>query len=87
MKADFNNDGFEDFFIGGAKFQRGKIFLSNKNNGYEEVKNMDLQKDNIFEDTDAQLLILTKMETLIFMLLVVEMSTKNWTKIIWIVSI
>ena len=53
VKADFNNDGFEDFFIGGAKFQRGKIFLSNKNNGYEEVKNMDLQKDNIFEDTDA----------------------------------
>ena len=53
VKADFNNDGLEDFFIGGAKFQRGKIFLSNKNNGYEEVKNMDLQKDNIFEDTDA----------------------------------
>ena len=54
VKADFNNDGFEDFFIGGAKFQRGKVFLSTKNNGFEEIENSDLQKDNKYEDTDAE---------------------------------
>ena len=53
VMADFNNDGFEDFFMGGAKYQRGKVFLSTKNRGFEEVKNLDLQKDNKFEDTDA----------------------------------
>ena len=53
VKADFNNDGFEDFFMGGAKFQRGKVFLSNKNKGFDEVKSLDLQKDNKYEDTDA----------------------------------
>ena len=53
VKADFNSDGLEDFFIGGAKFQRGKVFLSTKNKGFEEVKNLDLQKDNKYEDTDA----------------------------------
>ena len=35
------------------KFQRGKVFLSTKNKGFDEVKNFDLQKDNKFEDTDA----------------------------------
>ena len=53
VKADFNDDGYEDFFMGGAKFQRGKIFLSTKNKGFKEIKNFDLQKDNQYEDTDA----------------------------------
>lgn len=53
VKADFNDDGYDDFFMGGAKFQRGKIFLSTKNKGFKEIKNFDLQKDNQYEDTDA----------------------------------
>ena len=53
FKADFNSDGLEDFFMGGAKFQRGKVFLSSKNSGFQEVENPDLQRDNQYEDTDA----------------------------------
>ena len=39
--------------MGGAKFQRGKVFLSSKNSGFQEVENPDLQRDNQYEDTDA----------------------------------
>ena len=53
VKADFNNDGFEDFFMGGGKFQRGKVFLSKKIKVLTRLKSLDLQRDNEYEDTDA----------------------------------
>lgn len=36
-EADINNDGILDFYIGGAKGQTGKLFISNKNNSYQEI--------------------------------------------------
>ncbi|TVZ58673.1 VCBS repeat protein [Flavobacteriaceae bacterium MAR_2010_105] len=35
--ADINNDGQPDFYIGGAKGQSGKLFVSQKNNTYLEI--------------------------------------------------
>lgn len=35
--ADINNDGLEDFFVGGASGQPGAVFLQNKNGSYEDA--------------------------------------------------
>ncbi len=51
-KADINNDGNPDFYIGGAKGQSGKLFLSKANGKYNEITepfNFSLKS----EDTDA----------------------------------
>lgn len=49
--ADINKDGKKDFFIGGAKNQSGKLFLSNSD-GYEEIESPFANEANS-EDTDA----------------------------------
>lgn len=49
--ADINEDGKKDFFIGGAKNQGGKLFLS-RFNGYEEIASPFSNEMNA-EDTDA----------------------------------
>ncbi|WJJ98202.1 VCBS repeat-containing protein [Algibacter luteus] len=57
-EADLNNDGIQDFYIGGAKGQSGKLFISGKNSTYLEVstpfhlntKSEDL--DAVFFDSD-----------------------------------
>lgn len=48
---DLNNDGKKDFFIGGAKNQSGKLFLSNAK-GYDEIESPFIDEANA-EDTDA----------------------------------
>ena len=51
--ADVNNDGFEDFFIGGATGETGRIFLQMSNKTFEESKQGYLLKDKGYEDVDA----------------------------------
>lgn len=53
-KADFNGDGFEDLFIGGAKYQSSRLYYGNGKGGFEEDKNTVLRKDIRYEDVDAE---------------------------------
>lgn len=50
--ADVNNDGNTDFYIGGAKGQSGKLFVSQNNNTYKEVIKP-FKKHYTSEDEDA----------------------------------
>lgn len=52
-KADFNGDGIEDLFIGGAKYQSPTLYFGNKDGTFSEDKNTSLRKDVIYEDVDA----------------------------------
>lgn len=51
--ADINRDGFDDFFIGGAKGQPGAIFRQKSNGEMVLVKSNVLEKHALAEDTDA----------------------------------
>ncbi|MFD0798884.1 VCBS repeat-containing protein [Maribacter chungangensis] len=53
VKADFNGDGLEDLFIGGAKYQSSAVFFGKANGEYEEDKTSIIRKDIIYEDVDA----------------------------------
>ena len=53
VKADFNGDGLEDIYIGGAKYQSPALFLQQKNGEYIDDKNSDFTKDVIYEDVDV----------------------------------
>ncbi|SMC44714.1 VCBS repeat-containing protein [Cellulophaga tyrosinoxydans] len=48
---DLNSDGDEDFFIGGAKNQCARLFISSKN-GYQEISDP-FKNDSPSEDVDA----------------------------------
>jgi hypothetical protein len=50
--ADINNDGNPDFYIGGAKGQSGKLFISQKNKLYKEIT-LPFEQNAKSEDTDA----------------------------------
>ena len=51
--ADINNDGNEDIFLGGARYQVGKIYLQSGNGLLNEVNNEVFTKDSEFEDVSA----------------------------------
>jgi hypothetical protein len=53
VKADFNNDGLEDIFFGGARYQSSRIFFKQKNGGYQSPVLDVFEKDNMYEDVDA----------------------------------
>ncbi|MGF1558513.1 MAG: VCBS repeat-containing protein [Flavobacteriaceae bacterium] len=53
VKADFNNDGMDDLFIGGAKYQSPSLFFGKSNGEFEEDKTSNIRKDLIYEDVDA----------------------------------
>jgi len=50
--ADVNNDGLDDFFVGNAKGQTGKLFEQTKTGSFSEL-NGPWQTDTDFEDTGA----------------------------------
>jgi len=56
--GDVNGDGLEDFFIGGASAQSGKIFIQNKNGGFDAkdlIKGVKTGEDlgAVFFDSDG----------------------------------
>jgi enediyne biosynthesis protein E4 len=51
--GDLNNDGLDDFYIGGAKDQSGAIYLQTAN-GFNEVNAEAFAEDKKFEDVDAK---------------------------------
>lgn len=53
VQADFNGDGLEDIYIGGAKYQSPVLFIQQKNGEYVRDKNSDFNKDILYEDVDA----------------------------------
>jgi len=50
-KADINNDGLEDIFIGGAAGSAGRIYLQKKNGTFEYKDQACFEKDKDCEDT------------------------------------
>lgn len=53
VKADFNGDGLEDLFIGGAKYQSSALYFQKSNGEFVEDKKSNVRKDIIYEDVDA----------------------------------
>lgn len=51
--ADVNNDGLEDFFIGGARQQAAQLYLQNKNGGFSLKPSPAFAKDAAAEDVAA----------------------------------
>lgn len=52
-KADVNNDGLVDFYIGGGKGFAGQLFLQNKVGNFVPKPQTDFENDKISTDTDA----------------------------------
>ncbi|MEK6476287.1 VCBS repeat-containing protein [Catalinimonas sp. 4WD22] len=52
--SDINQDGLDDFYIGGAHGKSGKIYLQNSKGGFEISEQWDIAQDSIYEDVDAQ---------------------------------
>ncbi|AXT49871.1 RNA-binding protein [Aquimarina sp. BL5] len=52
-KADINNDGIEDIFIGGAHTQTGQLLIGNKKGGFSPQTITDFKKDKQKEDIAA----------------------------------
>jgi hypothetical protein len=50
--VDFNNDGLDDIFIGGAKRQAGQLFIQNDDGTFISVQKNLFEEDAISEDTD-----------------------------------
>lgn len=54
--GDLNNDGREDFFLGGAKGKVAQIMFQNKAGAFEKRSIAAIEKDKQYEDTDALIL-------------------------------
>ncbi len=53
--ADVNGDGWDDFYIGGAKLQAGSIYQQSKD-GFIVIPQPDISSDSVQEDVDAEFL-------------------------------
>ena len=53
--GDVNQDGREDFYVGGAKYQPGSLFIQNEMGGFTISHQPDFRNDSIYEDVDAAL--------------------------------
>ncbi len=51
--ADVNGDGLDDFYVGGAKWQIGALYIQNKNGKFSSIPQPDFRSDSTFEDVDA----------------------------------
>ncbi len=54
--ADVNEDGLDDLFLGGAKFQAGAIYLQTSAGGFIKADVADMENDSRSEDVDATFL-------------------------------
>ncbi len=52
-KADIDNDGLEDIFIGGASNQSGQLLFAQQENTFKAVFNPSFEKDKAYEDVGA----------------------------------
>jgi len=50
--GDVNGDGLEDFYVGGAKYQAGELYLQ-KANGFIKSSQAAFKADSLLEDVDA----------------------------------
>ncbi|WP_298530837.1 VCBS repeat-containing protein [uncultured Algibacter sp.] len=51
--GDINNDGFDDFYVGGAKGFSGALFLQQKGGTFSKINKALFKSDEDFEDVDA----------------------------------
>ena len=51
--ADVNGDGLDDVFVGGAKWQAGRIYLQQRDGRFRAAAQPALQSDSLSEDVDA----------------------------------
>lgn len=53
LAEDFNGDGIIDLYIGGARYRDAKVYLGNKQGGFDLVSIKDFRIDQKYEDVDA----------------------------------
>jgi hypothetical protein len=53
VTGDFNSDGLDDVYVGGAKYQSPALFFQQKDGSYVNRKDSDFVKDVMYEDVDA----------------------------------
>ena len=53
LSADFNEDGINDLFLGGARHQSPQIYLGSSNLNFKLIDIPDFRKDSKYEDVDA----------------------------------
>jgi hypothetical protein len=53
VRADFNGDGLEDLFVGGARNQEPSLYFQDKNGNFNLQTNSVFERDKIYEDVDA----------------------------------
>ena len=51
--ADVNGDGLDDFYIGGAKWQAGRLFLQQRNGSFRTSSQPSIAADSVAEDVGA----------------------------------
>ncbi|WP_456064493.1 VCBS repeat-containing protein [Catalinimonas niigatensis] len=51
--SDINNDGLDDFYIGGASGKPGKLYVQKMDGSFSASAQAALEKDSIYEDVDA----------------------------------
>ncbi len=54
--ADVNGDGLDDFFVGGAKWQPGKIFVQNVDGTFHATSQPSIAADSVAEDVGTSFL-------------------------------
>jgi len=54
--ADFNKDGIQDIFIGGARFQEATLLVGEPDGSFKKIDNLDFERDAKYEDVDAEVL-------------------------------
>ncbi|MBE9489050.1 MAG: VCBS repeat-containing protein [Bacteroidetes bacterium] len=53
IQADFNGDGLNDIYVGGAKYQSPSLYFKQSDGTYNKDKRSDFIKDIIYEDVDV----------------------------------
>lgn len=51
--GDINQDGLDDFYIGGAKGQSGKLYVQNISGSFKAISSTIFQNDKAYEDVNA----------------------------------